>query len=88
MRRMHVFTTDGVETLPIRSDEAASVVGRHWNAVKAYLGTGDARAFDDFRGLTVRGRQLETDPDAVDDLAVAGDLDILDIYDLPPEATQ
>ena len=27
MRRMHVLTNDGVETLPIRSDEAASVIG-------------------------------------------------------------
>lgn len=88
MRRMHVFTGDGVETMPIGSDEAASVIGRHWNAVKAFLGTGDPKVFDDFRGLTVRGRELETDPDAVEDFAVAGELDILDIYDLPPEATR
>ena len=88
MRRMHVFTTEGVETLPIQSDEAASVVGRHWNAVKSYLGSGDPRAFDDFRGRTVRGRELATDPDAVEDFALAGELDILDIYDLPPEATR
>jgi len=78
---MRVLTTDGVEYLEVRDPVERSVVGQHWNAVRTYLNTGDDSRLWQLEGETVAGKQLETDPDAIEEQARRGELDFEDIYE-------
>ncbi len=78
---MRTVTRTGLVLIPDLSDEQASVVGRHDNAVKRYLDTGDDSALTQFKGVTVAGHELETDLDALDWLALAAAIDFLEIYE-------
>ncbi len=78
---MRAVTRTGLVLIPDLSDEDASLVARHDNAVKRYLDTGDDTALADFRGVTVAGHGLETDLDALDWLGLAGAIDFLEIYE-------
>jgi hypothetical protein len=80
---MRTVTTEGVEMVVPLSDHEASLIGRHANAVKAFINTGDVDALVPFRGLTVGGRRLETDPDELESLARDSELDYEDIYEEP-----
>ena len=77
---MRVLTTDGVRDLEVVDPRERSRAASHWNEVKRYLGTGDARRLDPFEGQTVAGFELETDPDVIDERESDGDLDIEKIY--------
>jgi hypothetical protein len=62
----------------------AAVVGAHWRAVGTYLETGDPRWLAPFEGEVVAGAyELETDPDAIDELADRDELPTDDIGDSP-----
>ncbi len=76
---MRAVTRTGLVLISDLSDEQASVVGRHDNAVKRYLDTGDDSALTEFEG--VAGHELETDLDALDWLALAAAIDFLEIYE-------
>jgi hypothetical protein len=78
---MRVFTTRGVEMIGGLSDTDATIVGRHWNAVRRYLEYGDETDLSNFQGVTVAGRFLETDPDVIDWHALRGDVRFEAIYD-------
>jgi hypothetical protein len=82
LRVMSVLSTDGHVTVVVRGSGAASIVAEHANAVRRYLG-GDTDALDRFAGKRVAGLTLETDPDAIEAFALAGELDFEDIYDEP-----
>lgn len=77
---MCVFTTAGVRDLEVYDEAERADVGSHWNAVRRYLGTGDTSDISEFSGASVAGIRLETDPDVIDDVEAAGDLDIEHIY--------
>jgi len=82
-RRMRVLTKPaGPKDLDIRSSRDATVVGKHWNAVKHHLSTGDERPLAAFKNVKVAGHFLETDPDTIEAWASRGELDFEDIYDL------
>jgi hypothetical protein len=78
---IRVLTTRGVEMLGGLSDPEASTVGRHWNAVRSYLEYGYETDLEDFHGVIVAGRVLETDPDVIDWHALRGDVRFESIYD-------
>jgi len=80
-RTMHVTTTEGDEVLTVRGSRAATTVAQHANAVRYYLSTGDVSVLDPYRGKRVAGKVLETDPDKLDQMARAGDLEWLSIYE-------
>lgn len=80
---MRTVTTEGVEMVMPLSDHEASINGSHGNAVKAFINTGDVDALEPFRGVTVGGRPLETDPDELESLARDGELSYEDIYEEP-----
>jgi hypothetical protein len=78
---MRVLTKRGIEMLGGLSDTDATTVGRHWNAVRHYLEYGDQSDLQDFQGVTIAGRLLETDPDVIDWHAIRGDVRFESIYD-------
>jgi hypothetical protein len=79
---MRMLTTSGVQVLAVEiGSEAASAIGRHWNAVKDFLHTGDTGGLEPFRGLRILGYRFETDPDRIERWAQRGELDFEDIYE-------
>lgn len=87
---IRILTTSGLTFLAELDGPDASTVGRHWNAVRAYLETGHTYALSEFTGARVEGRddtgtwtsaELETDPDAIDTFAWCGDVSFESIYD-------
>ena len=81
-RRMVVTSTVGVVEGEPRNAKEASLNARHANAVKRRVETGDASQLPQYQGKTVGGFELEADPQVIDQLARAGELDFLDIYEL------
>ena len=81
MARMRVLTWVGVHDLDLPESSDRSTVGGHWNAVQAYLYTGETEQLDRYRGVHVAGRLLLTDPDVIERLARIGELDLEDIYE-------
>ena len=79
-RRMVVLTPDGPREVDVRSSAQASRVGAHWNAVDAYLRTGNARALRKFASIRIGGLALATDPEQIETYARRGELAIDDIY--------
>ncbi len=78
---MRAITRQGVVLLPGLTDSDASLVGRHDNAVRRYLDTGDDGGLDEFDGVTVAGHELETSLDALDFYALINDIRFEDIYE-------
>jgi len=64
---MRVLTVEvGQTTVEPRSEPEASVIGRYWNAVGAFLATGDVEVLAPFVGVIVGDHILETDPDVIE----------------------
>lgn len=84
LRRLQVLSPEGKRVIVTRGSRAASLTGSHWNAIDHYLRTGDASRLRRYRGKTVGGIPLETDPDAIDEWTRRGELEIEDIYALTP----
>jgi len=83
LRVLAVFGEEGVaHGVEVRSSRAASLIGEHWAAVGHYLDTGDQSRLVSFRGKTVAGVPLETDPLAIEEWWRRGELQIEDIYEL------
>ena len=77
IRLIEAVTTEGVLPLKVAGFEAASLVGKHDAAVKAFLDTQDISLLDPFRGVSVKdtaGRRhfFETNPNALYRLAASG----------------
>jgi hypothetical protein len=83
LRSMAVLGEDGIEhEVSVRGSRVASLVGEHWSAIGHYLRTGDDSRLRRLRGKRAAGLPLETDPDAIDEWARRGELEIEDIYEL------
>ncbi|MBY0612137.1 MAG: hypothetical protein K2P80_08125 [Beijerinckiaceae bacterium] len=77
VRLMPAITTEGALLLKVAGFEAASLIGKHDAAVKAFLDTQDVSLLDPFKGVSVKdtaGRThlLETRPNALYRLAASG----------------
>lgn len=79
-RQMRLISTEGVIDVEVRSSRQASLIGRHMNAVKTLLVTGDDEPLRAFEGEKVAGHQLETDPEVIEELARVHELSFEDIY--------
>ncbi len=77
---LRVLTTGGIEFLDLTHTEA-SIVGRHWNAIRHYLEAGDSSGLHQLRGVRVAGHELETRFDVIEWHAVRGDVTFESIYD-------
>ncbi len=78
---IRVLTTGGVIHLRGLDDAEASEVGRHWNAVRRYLETGDDSALAEFQHSFIRGRELAASATVVEWHAVRGEVAFESIYD-------
>jgi len=74
---------EGPFVVAVRSDEEASLLGSYWNAVQLYLDTGDEERLVGFRGESVAGFDLETNPTEIIFWERTGDLEFTDIYQQP-----
>jgi hypothetical protein len=87
VRRMLIVAADlGLVEVEVRNDKTASTIGRHHAAIGHYLATGDDSPLAPFRKVRLRigshTYRPETDPAAIEDLALVGDLGYDDIYAL------
>jgi hypothetical protein len=69
-----MLTDQGRVTVEVDEDEA-SLIGRHWNAIGAYLSTGNVEQLARFVGRRAGGRPFVTDPDTIESLATIGEID-------------
>ena len=53
LRPLVVPTTQGLAEIATRDSRAATIVGEYWNAVNAYLETGDETGLARFRGVSI-----------------------------------
>jgi len=81
--RMRVLTTAGLRDMELEPFASRSAVGSHWNAVQAFLATGDTNPLRPFESVLIGDYLLLTDPDEIERLARIGELDVDDIYDQP-----
>lgn len=74
----------GLVDVEVSRRDTASRIGQHHAAVGHYLATGDDSKLHRFRNTRLRiGGQVyrpATDPEVIEDLALAGDLGYDDIY--------
>jgi hypothetical protein len=87
---IRMLSTSGVVFLAAVTNTDAGIIGRHWNAVRRYLETGDSDDLEPFEQVRVTGRDdsgqarrvvLETDLDEIDRYAIRGDIRFESIYD-------
>jgi hypothetical protein len=79
-RAMLVATTDGIQELEVRGSGRASVVSEHWTAIRVFLASGDEAPLQKLEGEKVAGKQLETDPERIEELQRVGQLEFESIY--------
>jgi hypothetical protein len=82
-RDMLIPTSLGTSPVAVRGSNQASQLGRYMAAVGRYLRTGDSDSLDEFRGKSIGGHLLITDPDTLGSLAQAGALQLDEIYAVP-----
>jgi hypothetical protein len=76
---MWVLGVDGVQVVAGDAVER-STIGSHWNAIQAFLTTGDTSHLEEFEGVQVGEIELETDPDEIEEAWRRRQLDFLEIY--------
>jgi hypothetical protein len=79
---LEIISTEGVVPRAVRGSNARRLVSEHANAVNNYLHgrDPDAEGLRRFRGKRVAGVELESDPDRLDLLRDAGELDEYELY--------
>ena len=77
---IRVLTIEGLQVLADLTASEASVVGHHWNAIRAYLDYGDDSRLDQFINVLVQGFELESRSDVIEWHAVRGDVSFESIY--------
>ncbi len=79
-RRMRILTGGQVVEVDVRGSRQASLVGRHWAAIRRYLDLADEAPLRALAGKRVSGYELECDPDEILALAQTGQLNVPSIY--------
>ena len=82
LRQMVILSEGQAMRVDVRGSRQAAAVATYWNSVSRFLEIGDIRLLANFEGKTIAGHVLETDPDVLEELALAGGLQFEDIYAL------
>jgi hypothetical protein len=85
LRTLAIPSPDGLAEIATMDSRAATTVGEYWNAVNAFLETGDETDLARFRGVSVTDAHghavpLLTDPADLERLGSAGILSFQSIY--------
>jgi hypothetical protein len=80
---MLIPTALGNTPTTVVGSKQASQLGRYMSAVGKYLRTGDSAALSEFKGQSIEGQLLITDPEILSSLAQAGGLTLDEIYAVP-----
>jgi hypothetical protein len=80
-RRVRVIGSRGETFIDVRGSRRASLVADYWNAVRHYLLAGDEVPLRRFRGVSVGGEELETDPDVIEEISRRGEVSFEDLYE-------
>jgi hypothetical protein len=85
LRMLMIPTPGGPREIAVRSSRTASLLGNYWNAVQAYLETGDKARLAKFQGKSVTDASgakipLLTDVNELDRLGSAGVLSFESLY--------
>lgn len=78
---MRLITAEGIQAVPIADPHERSIVGGHANAVAQFLATGETKPLAPYEGVSLAGRRLLTDPDAIEAWAAQSELEFEDVYD-------
>lgn len=81
-RSMLIATSGRVIVAEVRGSRQSSLLADYWNDVDRFLNTADMRLLARYRGKSVAGHILETDPDVLENLALEGEMTFEDIYSL------
>lgn len=83
-RNLRFLTAKGQVAVRVTNSRDASRIARYNNAVRKYLMTGDTAGLQPYAGKSVRAGgvtyEFVTDPAALNRLARAGEVHVLDIY--------
>jgi hypothetical protein len=82
-RRMLIPTALGNTPTTVVGSKQASQLGRYMSAIGKYLRTGDVAGLAEFKGQSIEGHFLITDPEILSALAQAGALTLDEIYAVP-----
>ncbi len=77
---MYVESVNGLVKAEHLSKAERTLVGRHHNAVKHFLETGDASRLRKFEGVSVNGVEFETDLSEIEESALENELDFENVY--------
>jgi hypothetical protein len=86
-RRMLIPTALGTTPVIVSGSRKASLLGRYMSAVGQYLRTGNTQGLSAFKGKSIGGHDLITDPEILNVLAQAGSLQVEEIYALPESSS-
>jgi hypothetical protein len=78
---MRVLTRDGVVDLEVHDRYERSVLGSYWNDVRLFL-ENEPHNLDQYRGMTIAGQSLETDPGWLEYWADRDELEFEEIYSI------
>jgi hypothetical protein len=87
VRYLQIRGPDGPKGVTVHGSKAASQLGRYMSAVGKYLRSGDTDALSKFKGKSIGGHVLITDPNTLSVLAQAGALTLDEIYALPESSS-
>jgi Lhr-like helicase len=86
-RKMLIPSALGNVSTTVRGSRQASELGKYMSAVGKYVRSGDTDPLSKFKGKSIGGHVLITDPDTLSALAQAGALTLDEIYALPESSS-
>jgi hypothetical protein len=84
---MLVPTALGTSPVAVLGSKQATQLGEYMSAVGKYLRTGNTEGLSAFKGKSIGGHDLITDPEVLNVLAEAGSLQLEEIYALPESSS-
>jgi hypothetical protein len=79
-KRMQIVTGHGYKAIDVKSRRSAILLARYTSAVGHFLKTGDTDRLAEFKGLRIEGKLLITDPEVLTELALAGEMELDELY--------
>lgn len=79
-RSMKFLTEQGIVSVEVTNSKDATIISKYLTATKSYLSTGKESFLAPFKGKRLGPHRFVTNPDILDELAEAGELEFDTIY--------